>query len=134
MICLRTPQRKRASSRLWGENLLDFLELRTVPLKLRRGPQGPARVASGKARLHATCEGPLGIPLQSVPDPKTWSGVEAEIKVSSPMLTCILGFLWSLHSGVRPRLEWRHHAVLLPSCSISIGLPVELTQGSVAFP
>ena len=60
-----------------GENLLVFLELGQVPLELRRGPQRPARVASGKASLHVGCEGPLGIPLQSVPGPKSSSGVEA---------------------------------------------------------
>ena len=27
---------------------------------------------------------------------------------SYPVLTWILGYLWSLHRGVRPRLEWRH--------------------------
>ena len=59
------------------ENLLVFLELGQVPLELRRGPQGPARVASGKASLHVSCEGPLGIPLQSVPGPKSSSGAEA---------------------------------------------------------
>ena len=32
-----------------GENLLDFLQLWQVPHELRRGPQGPALVASGKA-------------------------------------------------------------------------------------
>ena len=37
-----------------GENILDFLELRQIPLELRRGRQGPARVASGKASLHAS--------------------------------------------------------------------------------
>ena len=62
---------------LGGENLLDFLELTQVPLELRQGHQGPGRVASGKASLHASCEGHLGILLQSVPGPKTLSGVEA---------------------------------------------------------
>ena len=60
-----------------GENLLDFLELWQVPLQLRRGHQGPALVASGKASLHVRCQGPLGIPLQLVPGPKTSLGVEA---------------------------------------------------------
>ena len=49
-----------------GEDLLVLLELRQVPLKLRRGPQGPAGVASGKTSLHTSCEGPLWIPVQSV--------------------------------------------------------------------
>ena len=34
------------------------------------------------------------------------SGPEAED--SSPVLTWILGYFWSLHKGVRPRLEWGH--------------------------
>ena len=38
-----------------GQNLLDCLELREVPLELRQGPKGPALVASGKASLHASC-------------------------------------------------------------------------------
>ena len=53
-----------------GENLLVFLELRQVPLELRRGPQGPAGVASGKTSLHTSCEGPLRIPVQSVSGPR----------------------------------------------------------------
>ena len=60
-----------------GENLLVFLELWQVLLELRRRPQGPTRVASGKASLHESCERPLGIPLQSVPGPKSSSGDKA---------------------------------------------------------
>ena len=60
-----------------GENLLVLLKLRQVPLELRRGLQGPACVASGKASLHASCEGPLGIPLQSGPGPMSLSVAEA---------------------------------------------------------
>ena len=59
------------------ENLLVILELQQVPLELRWGPQGPTRVASRKASLHASCKGPLRIPLQSVPGTTTSSGVEA---------------------------------------------------------
>ena len=59
------------------ENLLVFLELRQVPLKLRHGHQGPGPVASGKASLHASCKGPLRIPLQSVLGPKSSSGAKA---------------------------------------------------------
>ena len=46
-----------------GEDIVVYHELQQVPLELRRGPQGPALVASGKASLHASSEGPLGIPL-----------------------------------------------------------------------
>ena len=47
VISLVTSQRKWASSRLDGRNLLDFLELRQVPLEIRWAPEGPALVASG---------------------------------------------------------------------------------------
>ena len=40
-----------------GENLLDFLEFAADALDLRRGPQGPALVASGKDSPHACCSG-----------------------------------------------------------------------------
>ena len=60
-----------------GENIQDFLEFQQVPLELRPGPQGPARMASGKASLHVSSEGPFEIPLLWVPGPKTSSGAEA---------------------------------------------------------
>ena len=67
----RDSSLEKALSSPGVENFLNFLELRQVPLRLRRGPQGPLRVASGKASLHASRERPLGIPLQSVLGPKT---------------------------------------------------------------
>ena len=69
-ISLQTPQWKRASSRVEGRISWFFLSCGSklgVPLGLRWGPQGPTRGASGKSSLHASCEGSLGIPLQSLP-------------------------------------------------------------------
>ena len=60
-----------------GENLLVFIKLWQVPLELRQGHQGPTHVSPGKASLHASCERPLGIPLQSVPGPNSSCGFEA---------------------------------------------------------
>ena len=77
-------------------------------LELLRGPQGPALVASGKASPHAICSGSLRIPLQSMPWPKILCGFGAEPEDSSPVLTWILGYFWSLPRGVSPRLEWGH--------------------------
>ena len=71
-----------------------------VPLELRQGPQGPARVASGKASLHASCERPLGILLQSLPGLQSSSGVEARTS----------GFL--------------------TSANMDLGIPMEFPQGS----
>ena len=55
-ISLETPQRKRASSRLRGETP-GFSLVAAGALDLRRGPQGPALLASGKASPHASCSG-----------------------------------------------------------------------------
>ena len=91
-----------------GENLLHFLKLRQV-LSTYDGdfrdllwwPQErpiPMRVA----------QGPLGISLPSMPGPKTLFGVGAGTEDSSPVLTWILGYFWSLPRGVSPRLELGH--------------------------
>ena len=66
----RDAAMEKGLSSLCGENLLVFLEL-------RRGPQGPARGASGKSSRHASCKGPLGIPPQSLPGLMSSSEVEA---------------------------------------------------------
>ena len=56
LISLETPRLKWASSP-GGQNLQDFLELRQVLSTYDGEPQGPALVASGKARPHASCSG-----------------------------------------------------------------------------
>ena len=55
-ISLETPQRKWASSRLRGETP-GFSRVAAGALDLRRGHQGPALVASGKASPLASCSG-----------------------------------------------------------------------------
>ena len=56
VICLETPQRKWASSRWRGEPP-GFSRVAAGALDLRRGPQGAALLASGKASSHASCSG-----------------------------------------------------------------------------
>ena len=111
MICLETPQRKWASSRLEGRPP-GFSRVAAGALDLRRGPQGTALGASGKASPLASStgasRGPLGIRLPSISGPKICCGFGARPEVSSPVLTWILGYFWSLPSGVSPRLEWGH--------------------------
>ena len=95
-----------------GENLPDFLELRQVlstydgdlrdPLSWPQERPVPMRVA----------QGPLGIPLPRMPGPKILCGVSSSHDHSSPVLTWILGFFWSLPRGVSPRLEWGHARAL----------------------
>ena len=97
-----------------GENLLDFLELRQV-LSIYQGdfrdslwwPQErpvPKRVARGL----------LGIPLQSMPGPKTLCESVPEPEDSSPVLTWNLGYFWSLPRGVSPRREGGMHVRFPP--------------------
>ena len=76
-------------------------------------------VGSGKSSLHASCEGLLGIPLQSVLGPSSQLELRPEPQHSSPRLTWISGFLWSLKGRVRPRLTWRH-AGLLSSQAVKV--------------
>ena len=56
VISLDTPQQKWASSRLRGEPP-GFSRVAAGALDLRRGLQGPALLASGKASPHASFSG-----------------------------------------------------------------------------
>ena len=95
-----------------GENLLDFLELWQVLSSyvgnsgthsggLRKG-QSPFELLVGLSGfLSRRCWG-LRPCVDSVPEPED----------SSPVLTWILGYFWSLPRGVSPRLEWGHASAL----------------------
>ena len=112
MISLETPQRKWASSRLEGRTSWIFSSCG----RCSRLPTGTSGTRSGGLRKgQSPCEkrgGLLGFLsrrcrvlrpcLESVPEPED----------SSPVLTWSLGYLWSLLSGVRPRLEWGHARAL----------------------
>ena len=76
-ISLEMPHLKRASARFEGRISLLFSNCPGVPLELQRGSQGPVHGASRKSSFHASLERPLRIPLQSLPGPKSSSGVEA---------------------------------------------------------
>ena len=89
-----------------GENLLDFLELRQVlstydgdlrdPLWWPQERPIPSELLGGLSGfLSRRCWG-LRPYVESVPEPED----------SSPVLTWILGNIWSLPSGVSPHLEW----------------------------
>ena len=95
-----------------GENLLNFLELR----KCSRNMTGTSGTRSGGlSKGQSPCEllgGLSGFPslrcrglrscVESVPEPEH----------SSPVLTWILRYFWSLPRGVSPRLEWGHARAL----------------------
>ena len=108
MICLETPQRKWASSRLEGTTSWIISSCgrgsqfttgtsATRSGGLRKG-QSPCELLGGLSGfLSRRCRGRRPC-VESVPEPED----------SSPVLTCILGYFWSLHRGVSPRLEWGH--------------------------
>ena len=108
MISLETPQRKWASSRLEERTSWIFSScgrcsrLTTGPLGTRSGGirkgQSPCELLWGLSGfLSRRCRG-LRPCVESVPEPED----------SSPVLTWILGYFWSVPRGVSPRLEWGH--------------------------
>ena len=127
MSSLVMPQRKWASSRLEGRTSWIFSScgrcsrLTTGPLGTRssglRKGQSPCELLWGLTGfLSRRCRG-LRPCVESVPEPED----------SSPVLIWILGYFWSLPSGVSPRLEWGHaralssRAVAAVSCFPSRG-------------
>ena len=112
MICLETPQRKWASSRLEGRTSWIFsscgrssrLTMGTSGIRsggLRKG-QSPCELLGGLSGfLFRRCWG-LRPSVESVREPED----------SSPVLTWILGYFWSPPRGVSPRLEWGHARAL----------------------
>ena len=112
MISLETPQRKCASSRLEGRTSWIFSSCGRYPRVttgtsgtrsggLRKG-QSPCELLGGLSGfLSRRCWG-LRPCVESEPEPED----------SSPVLTWILGYFWSLPRGVSPRLEWRHARAL----------------------
>ena len=112
VISLETPQRKWASSRLEGRTSWIFSSCGrcsrlttgtswTLSGGLRKG-QTPCELLGGVSGfLSRRCRG-LRPCVESMPEPED----------SSPVLTRILGYLWSLLSGVSPRLEWGHARAL----------------------
>ena len=111
MISLDTPQHKWASYRLGG-NLLDFFDLRQVLSTYDGDLRDPLSWPQERPVLMRVARGPLGIPLPSMPGPKTLCGVGGRPEDSSPVLTWILRYFWSLPSGFSPFLEWRHARAL----------------------
>ena len=128
---LKMPQWKRASSRVEGRISWFFSSCnskRGVPLELQQGPHGPTRGASGKSSLHMSREGPLGIPLQSLPGLRFSSGVEARTSGFLSRADIDLG----VSLGCPQSSQASSHvepckSALLSSRKSSVRLPVELT-------
>ena len=118
MISLETPQRKWASSRLEGRTSWIFsscsrcsrLTTGTSGTRsggLRKG-QSPWELLGGLSGFLSLRYRGLRPCVESVPEPDD----------SSPVLTWILGYFWSLPRGVSPHLE-RGHARALSSRAVA---------------
>ena len=117
-----------------GENLLDFLELRQVlstydrdlrdPLWWPQEGQSPCEWLGGLSGFHSRrCRG-LRPCVESVSEPED----------SSPVLTCILGYFWSLPRGVSPRLQWGHAPALSSLAVVAVSCSSRVDQGISGFP
>ena len=118
-----------------GENLLDFQELRPVLSTYHGDLRDPLWGPQERPVHMRVARGPLGIPLPSMPGPKTFCGVGSR--------TC--GFLSSADMDLGVLLEPPQGSqsasrvgactcAFLPSCSSSVALPFAWINGSVAFP
>ena len=129
-IPLETLLWNRASSLVEGRISWFFLSCGRnigIPLELRRGPQGPLLLPQ-RSQVSSSCEGQVGIPLQSLPANRALSRVQSVDSVfltrvdrdlrlpiklqlgsqaSSGVEACNSAFLSSCQRGVRPPVKFR---------------------------
>ena len=91
---------------------MDFLQLRQVLSTYDGDLRDPLWWPQERPVPMRVAQGPLGIPLPSMLGPNPGVDSVPERELSSPVLTWILGYFWSLPRGVSPPLEWRHARVL----------------------
>ena len=99
-----------------GEKLLDFLELLQVFSTYDGDLRDPLWWPQERPVQMRVARGPLGC-LSSFLSHRCWGlrhCVESVLEPddSSPVLTWILGYFWSLPGRVSPRLEWGHSRAL----------------------
>ena len=112
VISLEMPQRKRASSRLEGRTCWIFSSCGMCS-RLTTGTSGTR--SGGLRKDQSPCEwlgGLTGFLSHRCRGLRPCVESVAEPEDSSPGLTCILGYFWSLPKGVSPRIEWGHARAL----------------------
>ena len=112
VISLETPQRKWASTHLEGRTSWIFSSC----LRCFRLTTGTAGTRScGLRKGQSPCEllgGLLGFLSRRCWDLNSSVEWLPELEDSAPILTWLLGYFWSLPSGLSPRLEWGHARAL----------------------
>ena len=108
MISLEPPQRKWASSRLEGRTSWIFSSCGRCS-RLTTGSSGT--YSGGLRKGQSPCEllgGLSGFLSRRCRDLRACVESVPETEDSSPVLTWMLGYFWSLPRGVSPRLKWGH--------------------------
>ena len=134
MISLETLQGKWASCRLEGRTSRIFSScsrcsrLTTGTSGTRSGglrkAQSPCELLGSLSGFFSRrCRG-LRPRVESVPEPED----------SSPVLTWILGYFWSLPRAVSPRLEWGHARALSSRAVAAVPGSLRVNQGICVFP
>ena len=95
-----------------GENLLDFLELRQVLSTYDGDLRDPLLWPQERPVTMRVARGPLGIPLPSMPGPKTLSGVGAETCGFLSSADMDLGVLLESPQESQSSSGWGHARVL----------------------
>ena len=112
MISLKTPQRKWASSRLEGRTSWIFSSCGRCS-RLMMGTSGTR--SGGLRKGQSTCallRGLLGFLSRRCRGLRPCVDSVLELEDSSPVLTWILGYFWSLPRGVSRSLEWGHERAI----------------------
>ena len=112
-ISVEKPQRHRASARVEGRISRFFLSCSRVPLELRRGPQGPARGASGNFSLHVSCK---------------------ELSDSSPVSDWAEVFIWISDQNLRFPLQCLHGSPGSSGVSTRVSGFISCANMQVRFP
>ena len=134
MISLEMPQRKWASSRLEGRTSWIFSSCG----KCSRLMTGTSGTRSGGLRKGQSPYEFLGCLSEFLS--RRYRGLRSclewmlEPEDSSPVLTWILGYFWSLPRGVSPRLERGMHVRFPPELWQLCGTSLRVDQGICGFP
>ena len=133
VFSLQTPQQKWASSRLEGRTSWIFSSCGRSS-RLATGTSGirsrGLRKGQSPCELLGVLSGFLSLRFRGLLYCVD-SGLEPEH--SSPVLTWILGYFWSLLSGVRPCLEWGHARALSSPAVAAVSRFLRVDKGIRGF-
>ena len=117
-----------------SDNHLDFLELRQVPSTYDGDLRDPLWWPQERPVPIQVARGLSGFLSRRCWDLRPCVELVPEPEVSSPVLTWILGYFWSLPSGVSPHLEWGHAPALSSRGVAAVSFSRRVDQGISGFP